>query len=63
MMPLTRDLCGVIGKAVSIIIVQCSVEALLTLSLVERSTYGGLHKTPFFSTPIQTLYYYLHTGK
>ena len=31
MMPLTKDLCGVIGKAVSIIIVQCTVEALLTL--------------------------------
>ena len=35
-------------------------EALLKDSLVRgQFYYGCLHKTPFFSTPIQTLYFYI----
>ena len=33
-----------------------TVEAL---SQVDSSTYGRLNKTPFFSTPVQTLYFFI----
>ena len=45
-------------------VIGCYIEKFYSGSspngqLVDSATYGHLHKTPFISTPIQTVYFYI----